>query len=88
MTELGPMLSSLTSALRTVTGCSKTYVALFAEAQGFAHVHFHVVPRMADFTDDQRGPNSLHAFLGAGDAAVSDDEMDSLATAIRSALAI
>lgn len=26
-------------------GSSKTYVALFAEAEGFAHVHFHVVPR-------------------------------------------
>jgi diadenosine tetraphosphate (Ap4A) HIT family hydrolase len=81
---LGPLLRSLTSALRTVTGCAKTYVALFAEAEGYAHVHFHVVPRMADFTGDQRGPKSLHAFLGAqGAEAVPEEEMDRIATALR-----
>lgn len=84
---LGPLLRSLTSALRTVTGCSKTYVALFAQAEGYAHVHFHVVPRMPDFTDDQRGPRSLHAFLGAqGDEAVPDEEMDRIALAVRAEL--
>ena len=87
MSGLGPLLRSLTSALRTVTGCAKTYVALFAEAEGYAHVHFHVVPRMPDFTDEQRGPKSLHAFLGAqGDDAVSDGEMDRIALAIRGEL--
>lgn len=87
MSGLGPLLRSLTAALRTVTGCSKTYVALFAEAEGYSHVHFHVVPRMADFTDDQRGPKSLHAFLGAqGDEAVPDGEMDRLALELRAAM--
>ena len=37
--ELGPLLRALTRALREATGCDKTYVALFAEAEGFAHVH-------------------------------------------------
>jgi diadenosine tetraphosphate (Ap4A) HIT family hydrolase len=41
---LGPLLRAVTAALREVTGCAKTYVALFAEAEGFGHVHFHVVP--------------------------------------------
>lgn len=41
--ELGPLLRAVTWALREVTGCDKTYVALFAEAEGFAHVHFHVI---------------------------------------------
>jgi diadenosine tetraphosphate (Ap4A) HIT family hydrolase len=86
MAPLGPLLRSLTSALRTVTGCEKTYVALFAEAEGYAHVHFHVVPRMPDFTDEQRGPKSLHAFLGAQNDAVPDDEMDRIALAVREAL--
>ena len=84
MAGLGPLLRSLTSALRNVTGCSKTYVALFAEAEGYAHVHFHVVPRMPGFTDEQRGPKSLHAFLGAqGADAVPDEEMDRIALEIR-----
>jgi diadenosine tetraphosphate (Ap4A) HIT family hydrolase len=82
MSGLGPLLRSLTAALRTVTGCDKTYVALFAEAEGYAHVHFHVVPRMSNFTDDQRGPASLHAFLGATDDAVPDEEMDRIAIQI------
>lgn len=87
MSGLGPLLRSLTAALRAVTGCTKTYVALFAEAEGYAHVHFHVVPRMSDFTDEQRGPRSLHAFLGAQRAeAVPDEEMDRIALAIRAEL--
>jgi diadenosine tetraphosphate (Ap4A) HIT family hydrolase len=42
--DAGPLLRAVTAALREVLGCSKTYAALFAEAEGFAHVHFHVVP--------------------------------------------
>lgn len=53
---LGPLLTDLTSALQKVTGCQKTYVMLFAEAEGFAHLHIHVVPRMADQPEDERGP--------------------------------
>jgi diadenosine tetraphosphate (Ap4A) HIT family hydrolase len=45
--DLGPLLRALTPALREVLGCSKTHVALFAEAEGFAHVHFHVMPHAA-----------------------------------------
>lgn len=83
---LGPLLGSLTSALRSVVGCEKTYVALFAEAEGFAHVHVHVVPRMAWFEREHRGPRSLEAFLGATDDAVPDDEMDRIALEMRSAV--
>ena len=86
MAGLGPLLRSLTSALRTVTGCEKTYVSLYAEAVGYAHVHFHVVPRMPDFTREQRGPRSIDAFLGATDDAVPDEEMDRLALELRAAL--
>ncbi|MGA7757575.1 MAG: HIT family protein [Ilumatobacteraceae bacterium] len=54
--ELGRLLRDASRALHTVTGCIKTYVMLFAEADGFAHVHFHVVPRMADQPGDRKGP--------------------------------
>ena len=86
MSGLGPLLRTLTSALRSVTGCEKTYVALYAEAEGYAHVHFHVVPRMLDFTREQRGPRSIDAFLGATDDAVPDEEMDRIALQLRAAL--
>lgn len=54
---LGDLLRRSAVALRSVTGCEKTYVMLFAEAEGFAHLHVHVVPRMADQPVDRRGPD-------------------------------
>jgi diadenosine tetraphosphate (Ap4A) HIT family hydrolase len=76
---LGPLLRAVTAALREVTGCAKTYVALFAEAEGFGHVHFHVVPRPAGLDPQLRGPR-IFALLG-GDPALhaADSDMDHLA---------
>jgi diadenosine tetraphosphate (Ap4A) HIT family hydrolase len=42
--DLGPLLRAVSSALRDVVRCRKTYVALFAEAEGFQHIHFHITP--------------------------------------------
>jgi diadenosine tetraphosphate (Ap4A) HIT family hydrolase len=53
---LGTLVRKASIALKSVTGCEKTYVMLFAEAEGFAHLHFHVVPRMPDQPDERRGP--------------------------------
>ena len=64
--ELGPLLRVVTAALREATGCQKTYVALFAEAEGFGHVHFHVSPRQAGLDPALRGPR-VFALMG-GDA--------------------
>jgi len=85
--ELGPLVRNLSSALRAVVGCEKTYVVQFAEAKDFAHVHFHVVPRMPWFTDEQRGPN-IFTFLGAPESnRVPTAEMDRIALAVRGELA-
>ena len=53
---LGVWQVKLSRALRSVTGCAKTCVVQFAEAEGFAHVHFHIIPRMADLQPEHRGP--------------------------------
>ncbi len=84
--DLGPLLREVTSALRRVTGCEKTYVALFAEAGGFSHVHFHVVPRMAGLAAELRGPR-VFGLLG-GDPArhVPDADMDQIAARLTAAL--
>ena len=42
--DLGPLLRAVSSALRDVVRCRKTYVVLFAEAEGFQHIHFHIIP--------------------------------------------
>ena len=84
--DLGPLLREITSALRRVTGCEKTYVALFAEAEGFSHVHFHVIPRMAGLEAELRGPR-VFGLLG-GDPArhVPDAAMDKIAASLTAAL--
>jgi diadenosine tetraphosphate (Ap4A) HIT family hydrolase len=84
--ELGPLLRNVTAAMRTVLGCTKTYVALFAEAEGFAHVHFHVIPRAADLDADLRGPRIFGLLGGDSGRHVPETVMDDIATSIATAL--
>jgi diadenosine tetraphosphate (Ap4A) HIT family hydrolase len=81
--SLGILLRDLTRALKTVTGCEKTYVMLLAEQPGFNHVHFHVVPRMADLPSDRTG---TEIFAYVKEDPLSDDERDEIALKIRSEL--
>jgi diadenosine tetraphosphate (Ap4A) HIT family hydrolase len=79
-TELGPLLTTVTAALRETTHCSKTYVSLFAEAEGFEHIHFHVIPRMADLDPAFRGP-AVFALLGGNtDDQVPEQVRDQIAS--------
>jgi diadenosine tetraphosphate (Ap4A) HIT family hydrolase len=64
--------------------CIKTYVILLAEAPGFNHLHFHVVPRMDDIPDDRRGA-SVFAYLK--EEPLSDQGQDDVALRVRAALA-
>ncbi len=77
LVELGLLQGRVSAALRQVVGCTKTYSALFAEAEGFAHLHVHLVPRMPDQPVDRRGP-AVFGYL-ADDDRVSVDEMDRIA---------
>jgi diadenosine tetraphosphate (Ap4A) HIT family hydrolase len=86
--ELGPLLQAVTEALREATGWDKTYVALFAETEGFAHAHFHVIPRHGDLDLDLRGPRVFN-LLGADPArSVPDAVMDEIALRIAAALTV
>ncbi len=79
---LGPLLRRLSAALAEVTGCAKTYVALFAEAEGFEHLHFHVVPRVPDLPADRRGPG-IFAYLAKEESDwLPEPERDRLAAAV------
>jgi diadenosine tetraphosphate (Ap4A) HIT family hydrolase len=85
--SLGIWQVRLSRALHAVTGCAKTYVAQFAEAEGFAHVHFHIVPRPADLANERRGPR-VFGLLGAADQPVVDAAaMDELASELAAQLA-
>jgi diadenosine tetraphosphate (Ap4A) HIT family hydrolase len=83
---LGTWQVRLSRALHEVTGCAKTYVVQFAEAEGFAHVHFHVVPRSPDLPDDTQGPR-VFSLLGRTPAdSVPDADMDAISARIAGCL--
>jgi diadenosine tetraphosphate (Ap4A) HIT family hydrolase len=83
--QLGRLLRRASKALVEVVGCQKTYVMMFAEAPGFHHVHFHVVPRAPDLDTDHRG-SSIFEYLKHPEAEwIPLAEQDELALALRSA---
>jgi diadenosine tetraphosphate (Ap4A) HIT family hydrolase len=84
--ELGPLLTDLSRALEQVTGCRKTYFMQFSEAEGYAHLHIHVVPRMADQPETERGAR-VFARLGVPEAEqVPEADRDRLAGQMREVL--
>src|SRR3954469_22444221 len=84
--ELGGLVRRLSVALESVTGCVKTYLMQFSEAEGVSHLHLHLVPRSPDLPVEVRGPR-IFAYLG-GDAedCLPEEERDRLALALRAAL--
>jgi diadenosine tetraphosphate (Ap4A) HIT family hydrolase len=85
---LGTWQVRLSRALHTTLGCQKTYVAQFGEAEGFAHVHFHIVPRQADLPGDWRGPRIFLNGLDPTDRSpVNAEQMDEIAIDLAKELA-
>jgi diadenosine tetraphosphate (Ap4A) HIT family hydrolase len=84
---MGALLRRCGLALREVTGCQKTYFMFFAEAEGFSHLHVHVVPRMDWFEREQTGAR-VFSLLGVPESeAVPVEEQVALASRLRAALA-
>lgn len=84
--ELGTLLQQVATALQAITGCVKSYVIQFAEAAEHPHVHFHVVPRMADQPAERRGP-AIFGYLGSDEREwVSETHRNDIAHAMRAAL--
>ncbi|MEU1535035.1 HIT family protein [Streptomyces fagopyri] len=83
---LGVWQVRLSRALRSVTGCVKTYVVQFAEAEGFAHVHFHIVPRRADLRPEHRGPRVFELLRRPEQERLTADQADRWALSLRAHL--
>jgi diadenosine tetraphosphate (Ap4A) HIT family hydrolase len=81
-TELGPLLHRLSRALHDAVGCQKTYVMQFAEAEGFSHVHFHLVPRMPDLPAEHRGPRIFHYLTRPPDEWLTPETRNELAAGV------
>lgn len=56
------------------------YVALFAEAEGFEHIHFHVIPRKEDLDRAFRGPSVFTLLGGDTTTLVPEQVMDQIAS--------
>jgi len=84
--ELGVLIRSASQGLKSAVSCRKTYVVQFAEAVEHPHVHFHIIPRMADMPPEYRGPK-IFGYLGVPEENyVSEERMNEIAEKIRSFL--
>jgi diadenosine tetraphosphate (Ap4A) HIT family hydrolase len=81
--ELGKLTRRVSIILKDTTGCAKTYVAQFAEAPGHQHVHFHIIPRMADQAEDYKGPGIFKQLGVPEEKRVSETAMNQIATEVR-----
>lgn len=85
--ELGGLVRRLGTALEAVTGCVKTYLMQFSEAEGFSHLHLHLVPRLPGQPVDARGPR-VFAYLADDQGQwLPATELDTIALSVRAALA-
>ena len=81
--ELGRLLRQVSAALREVTGCVKTYVIQFAEHADHPHVHFHIVPRMADQPEDRRSTKIFTYLNVPDDQRIGEAQMNDIALRIQ-----
>jgi diadenosine tetraphosphate (Ap4A) HIT family hydrolase len=86
--QFGPLLRRLAIALgdELGQGCAKTYVMQFSEAEGFHHLHFHVVPRSVDLPEERRGPRVFDFLRRPESEWVSVARQDELAESIAARL--
>jgi len=85
--ELGGLIHRMGTALEQVTGCVKTYLMQFSEAEGFSHLHLHLVPRLPDHPVAARGPAVFALMADDESRWLPEDERDDLALALRAAYA-
>ena len=84
--ELGILLRQVSLALKEITGCVKTYVIQFAEMAEHQHVHFHVIPRMANQPEDRRGTNVFSYSGVSEEERVSEELMNKIAKQVHKIL--
>jgi diadenosine tetraphosphate (Ap4A) HIT family hydrolase len=84
--ELGRLIRLVSAALKQVTGCVKTYVLQFAESPQHQHVHFHIIPRMADLPEEYRATR-IFGYLGVPEVErVNEEQMNMIAEKLRERL--
>ena len=73
--ELSRLQSLATRFLFEELGCQKEYISCYGEAEGFAHIHFHVFAKPANLLEELKGGNSFSLLKVSREDAVSPDEV-------------
>ena len=73
--EPGPAPEMTVRAVHEAFGSAKEYAACYAEAQGFEHIHFHVVPRAHDMPEALMGAGSFELLRVSKAEAVDPEEV-------------
>lgn len=84
--ELGRLIRSVSFALKEVTSCVKTYVLQFAESAEHPHVHFHIIPRMADLPENRLGTQIFGYLNVPEEERVSQEVMNAIGGKVREIL--
>ncbi len=67
-------------------GLRKSYFMFFAEAEGFQHLHVHVVPRLQSFTSAEQGPRVFSMLGVPNNEAVAPAQVHAMAEDLRDAI--
>jgi diadenosine tetraphosphate (Ap4A) HIT family hydrolase len=84
--ELGILLRQVSLALKEPTDCIKTYVVQFAEMAEHQHVHFHIIPRMANQPENRRGTNVFEYSGVSDEERVNEEIMNEIAMKVQKTL--
>ena len=84
--ELGQLIRNVSTALKDITDCQKTYVLQFAESPNHPHVHFHIIPRMANLPEDHRGIQIFKYLEVPEEERVSQEAMNNIGLKVRERL--
>ena len=74
-TELGGLLSRTTHFLSEELHNQKEYISCYGEAEGFAHIHFHVFAKPTDLPEDLKGGKSFNLLKVSREEAVPPAEI-------------
>jgi diadenosine tetraphosphate (Ap4A) HIT family hydrolase len=76
--ELTPLMERAIIALRSHLHCEKEYVACFAEAEHFNHIHVHVIAKPIGLPQELRGTAIFNMLKVTEDEAVPPDRIAAL----------
>jgi diadenosine tetraphosphate (Ap4A) HIT family hydrolase len=73
--ELSTIQYSLIQALKKYLHSEREYIFCFAEAEGFKHIHFHVVPKHDGFDDAYKGAKVFHYIKPTEEEKLAEDRV-------------